>query len=143
MGVLSPGSWNAREFLAPGNINWQELSQRSPSQLQHRAPRNCLKAPVLNTKCQTTSKTGTQTHPSAVRLLKVILSPQTPQNKPPDAALPIRWKRSSYTHQNAGTSSSHQEAYTSHWTNLTQWGQKPEARGNTTLQPVERRPQTQ
>ena len=33
--------------------------------------------------------------------------------------LPIREKRLSSTHQNAGNSSSHQEVYTSPWTNLT------------------------
>ena len=90
-----------------------------------------------------TSETRTQTQQSADRLLKVILSPQTPQDTQPDAALPIRGQRSSATHQNAGTSPSHQEAYTSHWNNLIQWGQTPEARGIMTLQPAERRSQTQ
>ena len=140
----SLGPWNTREFPAPGNINQRELSWRSPSQLQDLAPLNCLPAPVLNATHQTTRETGTQTHPSAERLSKVVLSLQTPQNTPPDVTLPVRGKRSSSTHQNAGTRPSHQEAYTSHWTNnLTHWGQIPEARGTTTLQPAERRPQTQ
>ena len=104
---------------------------------------NCLQASVLNAPSQTTNKTGTKTHPSADGLPQVALSPQTPQNTPPDVALPIRGTRSSSTHQNIGTSPSHQEAYTSHWTNLTHWGQTPEARGTTTLQPAERRPQTE
>ena len=91
-----------------------ELSWRSPSQFQDPAPPNCMQAPVLNAPCQKTSKTGIQTHPSVDRMPKVILSPQTPQNTPPDAALSIRGKRSSSTHQNAGTSLSHQEVYTSH-----------------------------
>ena len=34
-------------------------------------------------------------------------------------SLPIREKRLSSTHQDAGTSPSHQEVYTSPWTNLT------------------------
>ena len=133
----SRGNWNAREFLAP------ELSRESPSQLQDLTPPNCLQAPLLDTPGKTTNKTGTQTQPSADRLPKVVLRPQTPQNTPPDAALSIRGKRSSSTHQNAGTSPSHQEVYISHWTKLTHWGQTPEARGTMTLQPAERRPQTQ
>ena len=33
VGVLSQECWTAREFLAVGNINWQVLSKKSPSQL--------------------------------------------------------------------------------------------------------------
>ena len=40
--------------------------------------------------CQTTSKSGTQPHPLAERLPKIILSTQTPQNTPLDVVLPIR-----------------------------------------------------
>ena len=61
-----------------------------------------LQPPVLYASHQTTRKTGTQIHPSADRLQKVILSSQTPQNTPPDMALPIRGKRLSSTHQNTG-----------------------------------------
>ena len=43
---------------------------------------------MLDAQCRTTSKTGTQPHPLAERLPKIILSSQTPQNIPPDAALP-------------------------------------------------------
>ena len=39
-------------------------------------------------------------------------------------ALLIRGKRLSFTYQNAGTSSSHQEAYASHWTDLTTGGRE-------------------
>ena len=56
--------------------------------------------PILDTPCQTTSKTGTQTHPLAERLPKIILSSQTPQNTPPDTLLPTRKIRSSLIHQN-------------------------------------------
>ena len=135
---MSPGCWTTREFLASGNINQRELSISNPRP----ATPSCLQAPVLNASCQTTSKTGTQTHPSTDRLPKVVLSSQTSQNTPPETALPIRGTISSSTHQNTGTSPSHQEAYTSHWTNLTHQGQT-QPRGTMTLQPVEKRPQTQ
>ena len=58
-------------------------------------------------------------------------------------ALPNRGTRLRSTHQSAGTSPSYQEAYTNPLTELTHQGQTPEARGTTTLQPVERRPLTQ
>ena len=122
VGALSLGHWTAREFQAPGNINWQELSQRSQSRHQDLAPPNCLQNPVLDASCQTTSKTGTQPHPSSDRLPKVILSSQTPPNTQHDMALPIRGTRLSSTHQSTSTSPSNQEAYTSPWTNLTHQG---------------------
>ena len=84
---------------------------------------------MLDTACQTTNKTGTQPHPLAERLRKIIISSQTPQNTPPDTALPNRKTRSSPIHQNTGTSPLHQEAYTTHWTNLTHWGQTPKTTG--------------
>ena len=43
---------------------------------------------MLDTPCQTTSKTGTQPTPLAERLPKIIVSSQTPQNTPPEADLP-------------------------------------------------------
>ena len=49
----------------------------------------------------------TQPHPLAERLPKIIIRSQTPQNTPPDVALPT-----SLILQNTGTSSLHQEAYT-------------------------------
>ena len=137
VGVLSPGHWTARESPGPGNINRHALSWRYPSQHQDPAPTNCLQAPVLDTSHQTTSKTGTQHHLSADRMHKGVLSSQPPQNTPPDAALPIRGKRLSSTHQSTGTSPSHQEALGP--TSPTR-GQITEARGTMTLQPVERRP---
>ena len=133
MGAPSPGLWTAREFLAPGNTNQQQLSRKSPSQLQDLYPPNCLQAPVLDASCQTTSKTGTQTHPSADRP-KVILSSQTHQNTPPDVALPIRRTRSSSIHQSTGASPSHQEAYTSHWTNLTHQGADTRSKRNNDIE---------
>ena len=90
-----------------------KISQRSPSQCQDPAPLNNQQAAVLNTLCQKTSKKGTQSHPLAERLPK-ILRPQTPQNTPPDVDLPTRKTRSSLIHQNTGTSPLHQEAYTTH-----------------------------
>ena len=92
--------------------------------IQDLAPPNYQQLPELDASHQTTNKTGTQTHPSEHRLSKVILSSQTPQNTPPDMALLIRGKILSSNHQNAGTSPSHQEAYTRHWTNPTTRGRE-------------------
>ena len=89
-----------------------EISQTSPSQHQDPASLNDQQAIVLDTLCQTTSKTGTQPHPSAERLPKIIIRPQTPQNTPPDVDVPTRKTRSSLIQQNTGTSPLHQEAYT-------------------------------
>ena len=96
-----------------------------------------------NASDQTTRKTGTQPHPSADTLPKVVLSSQLPQNTPLDMALTIRGTRPSSTHQRAGTSPCHQEACTSTWNNFMHQGWTQEARGTTILQLVERRPQTQ
>ena len=123
MGAPSPGLWATREFLAPGKINHQKLSQRPLSESSWDPP-NCQQLPALDALHETTNKTGTQTHPTAHRLPKVILSSQAPQNIPPDTALLIRGHKLSYTHQNAGTSLFHQKAYTSHWTNLTTRGRE-------------------
>ena len=143
MGEPSSGHWSTRDLLAPRNINRRELSQRSPSQCLHSAPLNDQQAPVLDILCETTSKTGTQPHPLAERLPKIILSSQTPQNTPPDTVLPTRKTRSSLIHQNTGTSPLHQEAYTTYRTKLTHWGQTPKTTGTANLQPAKRRPQTQ
>ena len=80
---------------------------------------------MLDTPCQTTNKTGAQTHPLAERLLKNILSSQTPQDTPPDIVLPTRKTRSSLIYQNTGTSPLYQEAYTTHWANIIHWEQTP------------------
>ena len=56
-----------------------KISQRSPSQRQDPAALNNQQIPVLDTLCQTTSKTGTQPHPLAQRLPKIIIRPQTPK----------------------------------------------------------------
>ena len=69
---------------------------------------------VLDTLCQTTSKTGTQPHVLAKKLPKIIISTQTPQNTLPDVDLPTRKTRSSLIHQNTGTSPLYQEACTTH-----------------------------
>ena len=91
---------------------------------------------------QTTCKRGIQPHPLAEKLPKIIISSQAPQNTPPGAVLPTRTTRSSLIHQNTGTSPHHQEAYTTHGTNLTHWGQTPKNTGTTDLQAAKRRPQT-
>ena len=140
---LSSGHWYTRDLPAPRNIKWQKLSQRSPSQPKDPSPLNDQQATVLDTLCQRTSRTGTQPYPLAERLPKIIIRSQTTQNTPLDAVLPTRKTRSSLIHHNTGTSPLHQEAYTTHWTNLSHWGQTPKTTGTTNLQPVKRRPQTQ
>ena len=84
----------------------------------------------LDTSLQTTSKTGAQPHPSVDRLPKVVLSSQTPKNTPPEEALVFRGKRLNATHQTAGTRPSHQDAYTSPWTNLTHQGADKRSKRN-------------
>ena len=129
----------------PSSMSYQmaKISQRSLSQHQDPASLNDQQATVLDILCQTTSRTGTQHHPLAERLPKIIIRPQTQQNTPPDVDLPTRKTRSSLIHQTIGTSPLHQEAYTTHWTNLSHWGQTPKATGTTNLQPAKRRHQTQ
>ena len=56
-----------------------KTSQRSPTKRQDPAPLNDQQATVLDTLCQTTSKTGTQRHPLADRLPKIIIRSQTPK----------------------------------------------------------------
>ena len=130
----------------PPSSTWYQtarISHRSPSQRQDQAPLNNQQATVLDTLCQTTSKTATQPYPLAERLPKIIIRPQTPQNTPPDVDHPNRKTRSSLIHQNTGTRPRHQEAYTTHWTNLRHWGQTTKTTGTMNLQPAKRRPQTQ
>ena len=128
---------------APRIYQTVKISQRSPSQHQDPDPLNDQQATVQDTLCQTTTKTGTQPHPLAERLPKIVIRLQTPQNTPPDMDLSKRETRSSLIHQNTGTSPLHQEAYTTHWINLSHWGQTPKTTGTTNLQPAKRRPQTQ
>ena len=107
------------------------------------APLKDQQATVLDSPCQTTSKTGTQHHPLAERMPKIIIRSQTPQNIPPDVVLPTRKTRSSLIHQNTDTSPLHQEAYTTHLTNLSDWGQTPKTTRTMNLHLAKRRPQTQ
>ena len=119
-----------------------KISQRSPSQCQNPAQFNDQKAAVLDTLCQTNSKTGTQGHPLAERLPKIIIRSQTPQNTPSEADLPTRKTRYSLIHQKTGTSHLHRQAYTTQWTKLSHWGQTTKTTGNTKLYAGKRRPQT-
>ena len=83
-----------------------------------------------DTSGQTTNRVGTQPHPLADRLPKVILSAQMPLNIPLDTALPTRRTRPSSTHQWAGTSPSHHKACTGPWTNLTHQGADTRSKKN-------------
>ena len=117
----------------PPSPSWYQSARALPetsNSMLRPSSLNDQQDPVLDSPRQTTSKTGTQTHPLPERLPKIIISSQTPQNTPPDAVLPTRKTRSSLIHQNTGTSPLHQEAYTTHWTNLTHWGQTPKKNGN-------------
>ena len=129
----------------PSSTEYQmaKISQRSPSQCQDPGPLNDQQATVLDTLCQTTSKKGIRTHPLEESLPKIIIRAQTPQNTPPDVDMPTRMTRSSLIHQNTGTSPLHQEAYTTHWSTLSHWGQTPKTMGTTSIQPEKRRTQTQ
>ena len=133
-------------------VHWSKDLPAPRSVKQQKSPRDLH----LNAKTQlhsTTSKLQCRTpyakqlarqeekpHPFAERLPKIIRRPQTPQNTPPGVDLPTRKTRSSLIHQNTGTSPIHQEAYTTHWTNLSHWGQIPKTTGTTNLQPAKRRP---
>ena len=90
VGEVNSGHWTIIDLPAPHNFNWQELAQRSPSQHKDPGPPNGPQTLVLHAPCQTTSKTGTQPHPLAERLTKIILSSQTPKNTPLDVALLTR-----------------------------------------------------
>ena len=72
-----------------------KISQRSSPQWQDPDPLNDQQATVQDTLCQTTSNTGTQPHPLAERLHKIIIRSQTLQNTPPDMDLPVILDRSS------------------------------------------------
>ena len=68
VGALSPNCWTNREPQTPGNINQSEASRRSSSRHQDLALPNCLQTPGLDASGQTTSKTGTQPHPSKKKM---------------------------------------------------------------------------
>ena len=67
---LEPGGRSESELLenrkpqASRNSHWSEVSQRFTFQHQDPALPNCLQTPLLETSGQTTSKIGTQSHPS-------------------------------------------------------------------------------
>ena len=64
VGAPSPNHWTNREPQTAGNIHRSEVPQRSSSQHQDPALSNSLQTPVQEASGQTTSKTGTQSHPS-------------------------------------------------------------------------------
>ena len=116
-----PQRWKSRvQDIGSPETSWPHIisvSKTSPRDIRLNVKTQLhsnQQAPVLDTPCQTTSKTGIQPHPLAERLPKIIISPQTPQNTPPDSVLPTRKTRSSLIHQNTGTRPLHHEAYTTH-----------------------------
>ena len=70
---------------------------------------------------QTTNKTGTQAQPSADRQ-----PTDTPKYITSHSSVHQKEKKLTFSHQNTGKSPLHHEAYTSHWTNLTHWAQRPD-----------------
>ena len=64
VGALSQNHWTNREPQTPGSIHQSEVSWRSSSWHQDPALANGLQTPVLEASGQTTSKIGTQSHPS-------------------------------------------------------------------------------
>ena len=81
VGDLSPRCWTTRELPTQWNINWQELSQRFPSQHQDHGPPNSQQAPKPDASHQIITKTGTQPCPLADRLPTDIASPQISGSK--------------------------------------------------------------
>ena len=130
VGEPSSGHWSTR----PSRFHIISNGESSPRDLHLNAkthstdPLNNQSATMLDTLCQTTSKTGTQTHPLTESLPKIIISSQTPQNTPPDVDLPTRKTRSSLIHQNTGTSPLHQESYTTHRPTLATGGRHQKQR---------------
>ena len=105
------------------------------------APPKSMQALAQGHLCQTNSRIGTEHHPSADRLPKVVLSSQPPINTPLYMVLPTRGNRPSSTHRGqAPVPPTRKPAQAPGPTSPTR-GQTPEARGTTILQPVERRPQ--
>ena len=136
---IGPPETSQLQVISNSKSSPRDLHLNAKTQL----PSNDQQATVLGTPCQTTSKTGTQPHPLAERLRKIIIRSQAPQITSLDAVLPTRKTRSSLILQNTGTSPLHQEACTTHWTNLSNRGQTPKTMGTTNLQPAKRRPRTQ
>ena len=64
VGALSPNHWTNKEPQTPGNIHQSEVSWRSSSQHQDPPLPKSLQTAVLEASGQTTSKTGTKSHPS-------------------------------------------------------------------------------
>ena len=92
---------------------------------------------------QTTNSVGTQPHPSADRVPKVILSPQLPLNTPLDMALAIRGKDPApSTSGQVPVPPTRKPAQAPQPTSPTR-EQTPEAKGTTILQPAEQRTQMQ
>ena len=122
LGVRSvPLRWESRvQGIGPPETSPLHVisnSESSPRDL-HRNAKTQLHSMTSKLQCWTPYAqqlaTGTQPHPLTERLLKIIITSQTPQNTPLDLVLPTRKTRSSLKHQNTGTSPQHQEANTTH-----------------------------
>ena len=142
--ALSPGCWTDREFPGPGNIN----QYASPGDIHLNTkilhhPTACRLQSVLDTSCQTTSETGTKPQTSADRLPKVILSSQTPPKHHLTWPCPSEGKDSAPPTRTQAPVPPTRKPAQAPGPNSPTREQTTERRGMTTLQPVERRPQTQ
>ena len=72
MRVPSQNHWTNREPPTPENIQQSEVSQRSSCWHHDPALPNNIQTPVSEASGQTTSKTGTQSHPSKKETTKIM-----------------------------------------------------------------------
>ena len=130
VGVLSPGHWTTRVLLTPSSI----IGENSHKSLHlNPRPSTTQLSEVPSAGCLTQRISKQEHSPKQQQAGR----PQIPQHTPPHTAPPISRKKLTSTGQNAGTSPSQHEAYTSHWTNLTHQGQRWETR-TMTLQPEDK-----
>jgi len=158
--------WGARCYCSPWPQRWAWLSLQQPPSCEqwNSLPTPCWEPVQFDTTegpttwCQLPWESAwrpqasnfqqyfcirLQTLPLADRLPKTIWISQTPKNTLLDASLPFRETRSNFTHQNTGTSPSHQKTLTRQWSNPIHWGKTPQIKVTTSLQSAERKPQRQ
>ena len=111
---IGPPETSRLHIISNSESSPRNLQLNANTQLNTNTQLNDQQATVLDTLCQTSSKTGPQPHPLAERLPKIIIRSQTPQNTSLDVVLPTRKTGSSLIHQNTHTSPLCQDAYTTH-----------------------------
>ena len=118
--IISNGESSPRDLHLNANTQLHSMSQQ---------------ATLLDTSCQTTSKTGTQLHRLAERLPKIIIRSQTPQNTtrrdPAHQKDKIQPHPPEHRHLSPPAGSLRNPL-----TNLSHWGQTPKTIGTTNMQPA-------